>query len=162
MIEIVYEGNMFDYPAQALVNPVNCVGVAGKGLALQFKRKFPMNYDWYASECDMRSMQVGRVLVHDFEAYQESQIHRFIINFPTKTHWRQPSEYSYIWEGLGDMVASIEEHEITSIAIPALGCGLGGLDWEVVEKMIFEVMEPLEDVRTWVFGQKKTWTGHEL
>ena len=133
MINIV-SGNLLDSSASALVNPVNTVGVMGKGIALQFKEAFPHNYEAYRIACKDKTLNIGDILVEkDFNtAYGE----KLIINFPTKQHWKQPSKYEYIESGLKSLVKYITENKIISIAIPPLGCGNGGLDWNIVKPMI--------------------------
>jgi len=133
MIKLV-TGNLLDADADALVNPVNTVGVMGKGIALQFKEAFPHNYQVYRRACKDKLFDIGDILaVNDLNSYSQEKL---IINFPTKKHWRQPSEYSYIESGLKALSAYINDNKVTSIAIPPLGCGNGGLDWRVVRQMI--------------------------
>jgi O-acetyl-ADP-ribose deacetylase (regulator of RNase III) len=129
MINFV-KGNIFDSKADALVNAVNTVGVMGKGIALEFKNRYPENYKVYKSACDKGTLKTGYVLV-----VTESD-GKIIINFPTKAHWKDASKYEYIEDGLKDLRNKIEEQSLKSIAIPALGCGLGGLKWDVVKVMI--------------------------
>ncbi len=134
--------------AQALVNTVNTVGVMGKGIALQFKEAYPHNYQVYRKACQERTFTTGQVLgVRDRDAFGE----RWILNFPTKQHWRGKSEYRYIAEGLEALKAFLSKESIASVAIPPLGCGQGGLDWEVVKKMIQEAVEDLPTI-CYVFG----------
>ncbi len=127
-------GNIFDSSADALVNTVNTVGVMGKGLALQFKEAFPENYLKYRKICKDGMLHVGEMLVTE----EKSPIYgsKIIINFPTKQHWRYPSEYSYISSGLNALRKEIEQRQIPSIAIPALGTHNGGLEWQKVRQMI--------------------------
>lgn len=125
-------GNILDADAKALVNPVNCVGVMGKGLALQFKRTFPENYLWYKRACGRNRVQIGQVLSIPVSTTQ------FVINFPTKRHFQDQSKLKDIKVGLEALVSAIELLGIQSIAIPALGCGLGGLRWPLVRKLIEE------------------------
>lgn len=133
---IHYEtGNLLESSAEALVNTVNTDGVMGKGIALQFKNAFPNNFKVYARACKNREIGIGKILVTEEESLLGGK--KIIINFPTKTSWRKPSEYSYIEEGLKDLVRIIEERKIKSIAIPPLGAGNGGLDWNNV-KLILE------------------------
>jgi len=140
MINII-SGNLLDSPASALVNPVNIVGVMGKGIALQFKEAFPHNYEAYRIACKEKSLNIGNILVEkDFNnVYGE----KLIVNFPTKKHWKQPSQYEYIESGLKSLVEYIIENKITSIAIPPLGCGNGGLDWNIVKPMIEKYLSAL-------------------
>jgi len=141
-------GNMLEADVQALVNTVNTVGVMGKGIALQFKEYFPMNFKIYASACKNGEMQIGRLLV-----VRENTIkgERIIINFPTKTEWFKKSQYSYIEEGLKDLVRVIDDYEIKSIAIPPLGCGNGGLKWEMVKSLMDKYLSPIKNVTIQVF-----------
>ena len=128
-------GNLLDSEAQALVNTINTVGVMGKGIALQFKNIFPNNFKIYATACKNKEVKVGKLLITEEETLMKGK--KLIINFPTKTNWQLPSEYSYIEAGLAELVKEIHEKEIKSIAIPPLGSGNGGLDWNRV-KVILE------------------------
>lgn len=128
------KGNLFESDAQALVNTVNTVGVMGKGLALQFREAFPENYRVYRNACQSHSLSVGQMLVVD--DINMKGVNKIIINFPTKTHWRLPSEYSYIEEGLQALRNEIISRGIQSIAIPPLGSHNGGLHWHRVKLMI--------------------------
>ena len=129
------KGNLLDSDAQALVNTVNTVGVMGKGIALQFKNMFPNNFKLYANACKQKEVKIGSLLVTEEKTLLKEK--KIIINFPTKTAWRLPSEYSYIEKGLVQLVKVILEKDIKSIAIPPLGSGNGGLDWNKV-KVILE------------------------
>ena len=132
MIEYV-TGNLLDSSAEALVNTVNTVGVMGKGIALQFKKRFPHNYKVYEAACKARELETGHVLVvKDGDAFSQ----KTIINFPTKKHWRQPSKYEYIEAGINALKQALVEHKIQSVAIPPLGSGNGGLNWEEVRAML--------------------------
>lgn len=126
-------GNLLESEAEALVNTVNCVGYMGKGIALQFKRAFPENFKDYAKACHVGEVQPGRMHVHFNEGMMSP---RYIINFPTKRHWKGRSKIEDIDAGLKALVAEVSRLKIKSIAIPPLGCGLGGLDWNVVRPMI--------------------------
>lgn len=127
-------GDLLASNAQALVNTVNTVGVMGKGIALQFKNLFPNNYKAYAKLCKEKQIEVGKLFVFEEETTYTGK--KLIINFPTKTDWRKPSEYSYIEAGLQELVRIIEERGIHSIALPPLGAGNGGLDWNRVKAMM--------------------------
>lgn len=143
------KGDLLSSKAQALVNTVNTVGVMGKGIALHFKEMFPNNFTVYAESCKRREMVPGKMLV-----VRDSNLalgERLIINFPTKVHWRQPSKYEYIEAGLRDLVRVIKEYGITSIAVPPLGCGNGGLDWALVKEMINRALSPLDGVEVTVY-----------
>ena len=127
-------GNIFTEDVEALVNAVNCVGVMGKGLALQFKNEFPDNFQAYSRACKQGEVRPGQMFLFEMNS---STNPRYIVNFPTKRHWRDSSRIEDIEQGLNHLVHVIEEHKIKSVAIPALGSGLGGLDW-------FDVREKIE------------------
>jgi O-acetyl-ADP-ribose deacetylase (regulator of RNase III) len=150
MIEYKH-GDILKENAEALVNTVNCVGVMGRGIALQFKNAFPENFKSYAAACKNGVVQPGRMLV-----FATGKLHnpRFIINFPTKRHWRGKSRMEDIESGLKDLVEVITRRNIRSIAIPPLGSGLGGLDWTEVKKQIEMSLQPLADVRVIIFEPK--------
>ena len=135
--------------AEALVNPVNCVGTMGKGLALQFKISFPKNFYAYGKMCRTGRIRIGEVFI--FALDDEDQPQRFIINFPTKRDWRDASKLQEIQAGLEDLVRKVVDFKIGSIAVPALGCGLGGLDWHDVKPLIVQAFEPLTDVKLILF-----------
>ncbi|MBP9209045.1 MAG: macro domain-containing protein [Saprospiraceae bacterium] len=135
-------GNLLDSEATALVNTVNTVGVMGKGIALQFKNMFPNNFKLYAEACKNKEVKVGKLLVTEEEALLAGK--KIIINFPTKTNWRLPSEYQYIESGLVELVKVIKEKNIKSIAIPPLGSGNGGLDWNRVKQILEKHLSGLD------------------
>jgi len=124
------KGNIFDSNAKAIVNAVNTVGVMGKGIALEFKNRYPHNYASYKKACDNGEFKIGTVL-----SIKEND-GKIVINFPTKKHWKEVSQYQFIELGLNALKENIKEQNIKSIAIPALGCGLGGLKWDVVKELI--------------------------
>ncbi len=134
-------GNILESEASALVNTVNLVGVMGKGVALQFKNRYPANYKIYKKACTEQTIGIGKLLVTHEEDIMGSKI---IINFPTKTDWRKPSEYSYIEAGLEDLIKVIDTYNIKSIAIPPLGAGNGGLNWEKVKTLIENRLSSLD------------------
>lgn len=138
-------GNLLDDDAHVLVNTVNTVGVMGAGIALAFKRRFPVMFRQYRQQCASRAMRVGVVGPWAFIDHQTGQ-QRFVLNLPTKADWRNPSEYAYVRDGLAALTNWLHTQRIDSIAMPPLGCGLGGLDWRVVEQMI------LDEARTWPDG----------
>jgi len=144
-------GNIFDSNADAIVNAVNCVGVMGKGLALQFKKRFPNNFKIYKESCTNQNLRPGNVLIYD---QGELGKPRFIINFPTKDHWKQPSEIGYIDSGLESLADATRKHNISSIAIPALGCGLGGLKWGDVRPRIVDALSPIMDLTVYIYDPK--------
>ena len=131
-------GDILREDVEAIVNTVNCVGIMGRGLALQFKNKFPQNFKEYQLACTNKEVQLGKMFVH-----QTGQLinPKYIINFPTKGHWRQNSKIDDISNGLDDLITIIEKYSIKSIAIPPLGSGLGGLDWKMVKKLIEEKLK---------------------
>ena len=144
-------GDILKDDAEALVNTVNCVGVMGRGIALQFKRAFPQNFKAYAEACSQEAVQPGRMFV--FETGQLTPP-RYIINFPTKRHWRGKSRMSDIEAGLEALVETLREKRIRSVAIPPLGSGLGGLDWAEVKERIETAMQPLSDVQATIYEPK--------
>lgn len=128
-------GNLLEAEADALVNTVNTVGVMGKGIALQFKRAFPGNYKAYKRASDQGAVELGRMFIWDAGALGGDGP-RYIINFPTKNHWRSKSKLSDIRVGLDDLVRQLKDLSITSVAVPPLGCGHGGLRWEDVRPLM--------------------------
>ena len=140
--------DIFNANVEALVNTVNCVGVMGRGIALQFKKRFPENFTEYEKACKKNEVVPGKMFV-----YSTGNIlnNRFIINFPTKRHWRNPSYYKDIEAGLVNLKNVIIQNNIKSIAIPPLGCGLGGLDWNIVKTKIELVLNELNDVEIIIF-----------
>ena len=147
MIEII-EGNILEAEAEALVNTVNCVGVMGKGLALQFKQAFPANFKAYEAACRARQLVAGKMFIFDNGRLIKQ---RYIVNFPTKRHWRDNSRIEDIRSGLESLVADVRRLGIRSIAVPPLGCGLGGLNWRDVRPMIEKSFSELLDVRVLLF-----------
>lgn len=142
-------GNLFESKAEALVNTVNTQGVMGKGIALQFKKSYPSNYKIYRDQCKKGQFDVGQLIITHDQNLESGE--KIIINFPTKTNWRLPSEYSYIERGLDALVEYINEHKIKSIAIPPLGSGNGGLQWGTVKLMIDEKLKHLTDCDVYVY-----------
>lgn len=135
-VEVV-SGDIFTSSAQALVNPVNCVGIMGAGLALVFKRRFPRNYDFYYQECAGGRVKIGKVLTYPTGMKSP----KFIFNFPTKDHWCNRSKTEYIAEGLVSLSTQVQYLNLETVAMPALGCGLGGLIWEDVLLMIHKALD---------------------
>src|ERR1017187_1730170 len=126
-------GNLLDAPVEALVNTVNTVGVMGKGIALMFKEAFPENFRAYEDACNRGEIRIGHMFVTESSKLEGP---KWIINFPSKKHWRHPSKLEWIAEGLKDLTRVISEKGIRSIALPPLGCGNGGLDWSDVRPEI--------------------------
>jgi len=148
----IASGNLLHADVEALVNAVNCVGVMGKGLALQFKNRFPANFEAYAKACKAGEVRIGAMFVFATGLHQNP---RFLVNFPTKQHWRNSSRIEDIEAGLQSLVGEIRERCIRSIAVPALGCGLGGLEWREVRPRIEAAFASLPevDVRLYVPGE---------
>ena len=142
------QGDILNDDAEALVNTVNCVGVMGRGIALQFKRAYPVNFKAYALACKREEVRPGHMFVF---ATGELTNPKYIVNFPTKVHWRGKSRIEHIEAGLQALVGEIEVREIKSIAIPPLGSGLGGLDWAEVRPLIERAMAEVPDVAVTVY-----------
>lgn len=147
MIEVT-QGDILRADAEALVNTVNCVGVMGRGIALQFRKAFPENFDAYKTVCSRGELQPGRMLVHELGRLTNP---RFVINFPTKRHWKGKSRMEDIEAGLESLVQEVRARGICSIAIPPLGCGLGGLKWQDVRPRIEKAFCRLPEVRVLLF-----------
>jgi O-acetyl-ADP-ribose deacetylase (regulator of RNase III)/uncharacterized protein YwgA len=133
-------GNILDAKAEALVNTVNTVGVMGKGIALQFKNEFPENYKEYLEAVSRKEIIVGQVQIVPINRITGV---KYIVNFPTKAHWKYPSQLRWIQDGLRDLHDKLQKLKIKSIAIPPLGCGNGGLDWAIVKPIIEESFSDL-------------------
>jgi O-acetyl-ADP-ribose deacetylase (regulator of RNase III) len=141
-------GDILQADAEALVNTVNCVGFMGRGIALAFKEAYPENFKAYERACKQGDVQPGRMFVVSTGQLTNP---RWIINFPTKRHWRGKSRMEDIDGGLEALVEVVREHGIKSIAIPPLGCGLGGLDWRDVRPLIEKAFAPISDVETIIY-----------
>ena len=140
---------MFNDNVEALVDPVNTLGAQG-GLAGVFSRKFPVPCAIYKRQCEEGKVKVGQVLT----VLDPDPPHQWLIFFPTKDDWRNPSEYRYIEEGLTSLVTFIRKKKIPSLSIPALGCGLGGLEWEIVQQMIMDAFTDLPEVTVRLYAPK--------
>jgi len=152
-------GNILESDADAVVNPVNCVGVMGKGLAPQFKQAYPENFAAYQKACRGKQIAPGRI--HLFETGLMANP-KLIINFPTKRHWRDKSKIEDIESGLAALAREVRERGIPSVAIPRLGCGLGGLDWRMVRPLIEAAFASQPKVRVVLYaphGLKATAAG---
>lgn len=147
MVEIT-RGNIIKAPAEALVNTVNTDGYMGKGIALQFKKAFPDNFKAYEKACRAHEVQPGRMFVFETGSLIDP---KFIINFPTKRHWREKSLLADIESGLKALIREVGDRKIRSIAVPPLGCGLGGLKWSVVRPLIEKAFSELPNVRVLLF-----------
>ena len=143
------QGNLLAAPAEALVNTVNTVGIMGRGIALQFKQAYPAMFREYERACKAGEVKLGQVQVVDLGGLAGGP--RWIINFPTKGHWRADSHMGDIESGLKDLVATIQKLNIRSIAIPPLGCGNGGLDWSDVRPRIEAALAAVPDVEALVY-----------
>lgn len=152
-------GNILHADAEALVNTVNCVGVMGRGIALQFKNAYPKNFKAYEAACQRQEVQPGRMFVY---ATGELANPRFIINFPTKRHWRGNSRMEDIESGLIDLVEVIRRNNIQSIAIPPLGSGLGGLEWDDVRPRIEKALAALPQVKVLLYEPKGAPTSDKM
>ncbi len=141
-------GDVLQAESEALVNTVNCVGVMGRGIALQFKKKFEENFKAYKKACDEGLVQPGEMFVYDYGSLFNP---RFIINFPTKDHWRGKSKMEDIESGLLALIDVVVQRKIHSIAIPPLGCGLGGLEWSDVRPRIKAAFADMPDVEVTLF-----------
>lgn len=142
---IIYKtGNLFNSNAQVITNTVNCVGVMGKGIALQFKNKFPEMFLDYKRKCDSGELKLGRPYLWTSGEVQ-------VLNFPTKGHWKENSNLQDIESGLKYLAENYEKLEINSIALPPLGCGNGGLNWKDVKNLINKYLGPLELLDVYVY-----------
>lgn len=150
MIELT-SGDILKDDSEAVINTVNCVGVMGRGIALQFRNAWPDNFKAYEAACKREEVQPGRMFVFDTEQLTNP---RYIVNFPTKRHWRGKSRIQDIESGLRALVAELRARHIHSVAIPPLGSGLGGLDWAEVRPLIERSMSELSNVRVRVYEPK--------
>ena len=141
-MHLIKTGNIFESKMQTLVNPVNCVGVMGAGLALEFKRKYPDMFTFYQNACIHKPvpplLDTGNPVL-----YVSHDENTRIVLFPTKNHWKDPSKIEYIEKGLDAFVFKYREWGITSVAFPALGCGYGGLEWNQVRSLMVEKLRAL-------------------
>lgn len=135
----IINGNIFNTKAQTIVNTVNCVGVMGKGIALVFKLRYPSMFELYHEYCREHLIDIGKLWL-----YKGEENAPWVLNFPTKTHWKLPSEYSYIEKGLQKFVDTYKEKGITSIAFPLLGANNGGLNGEKVKEIMISYLEKCE------------------
>lgn len=153
-------GNLLTSPAEALVNTVNTEGVMGKGIALQFKNAYPAMFKAYADASKAGQVVLGRMDVHDLGGLVDGP--RWIINFPTKGHWKARSRVEDIRSGLADLIATVKRLNIKSIAVPPLGCGNGGLDWAVVRPIIEAAFEKVPDVRVLLYAPGSAPAAEEM
>lgn len=146
------QGNLLLEKTDAIVNTVNCVGIMGKGIALQFKKAYPDNFKQYEKACKKEQVVLGKMFIVNLNTLIQPY---YIINFPTKLHWKSSSKIEDIEKGLVSLVEDIKRLNIKSIAIPPLGCGFGGLNWEDVKNKIKTILGTLKDVRIVVFEPTK-------
>lgn len=152
MIELRQDGNLFESGVQAIVNPVNCVGVMGAGLALEFKKRYPQMFRFYADACKKNEVKTGQIWVWREKRLEEITLPdgrtvlepEWIMNFPTKQHWKNPSKLEWIASGLDDLAIRARMNGVESIAIPALGCGYGGLKFDAVKSLIYDKLNDLQ------------------
>jgi len=143
------KGDIFKSPAQVLTNTVNCVGVMGKGIALEFKNRYPQMFNDYKAKCDHDNVKPGQPYLWEDDSVQ-------ILNFPTKRHWKDNSLLQDVEDGLKYLASSYEQMGIQSIAMPALGCGLGGLKWSEVQPLIVKYLGTLPDLDVYVYEPQGT------
>ena len=137
---------MFDIDADVLVNTVNCVGVMGKGVALAFKQRYPEMFDRYKDHCKKNYIYPGGVCIY------KTNDDKKILNFATKNHWENPSKYEYITKGLKTLKIMLKQQKMgTVVSMPALGCGHGGLNWNIVWEMIKDQLGNLDNVVIYIF-----------
>jgi len=146
------KGNIFDSPAQVLGNTVNTTGVMGKGIALDFKQRFPAMFEDYVKRCKQGNVQLGKPYVWEDDRVQ-------ILNFPTKSHWKSRSQLKDIETGLQYLVAHYDDWGIASMALPPLGCGNGGLRWEDVRSLIEKYLGAIPDLEVFVYEPKQAASG---
>lgn len=138
MINLI-KGNIFLSNDEALINPVNIIGVMGKGLALQFKEKYPLNFKLYQNACKKHKVQIGKM-------FTTRENNKIIINFPTKKHWRNPSKIKYINSGLDSLILILQQYNIKSVSIPPIGCGYGRLNWIDIKQLLINKLSILDNV----------------
>lgn len=145
-ISIIYNKNIFDSQCQTIVNPINCVGVMGKGLALEMKNLYPNMFDKYKEYCEKGFINIGKLWL-----YKHSD-EKWILNFPTKIHWKHNSEYDFIEEGMKKFVETYQDKGIKTIAFPLLGCGNGGLDKDIVLQIITKHLIKCDNIIVEIYG----------
>ncbi len=147
------QGNILEADVEALVNTVNCVGIMGKGIALQFKQAFRVNFQAYANACRNGEVKPGRMFIFPTARMINP---KYIINFPTKRNWKEKSKLEYIEQGLNALVTEVHRLGLKSIAIPPLGCGYGGLKWPEVRNLIETALDQLPNVQVLLFEPRGT------
>lgn len=155
----IKSGDLLKEKTEAIVNTVNCVGVMGKGIALQFKQRWPKNFKEYEAASKRKEIKPGTMFIYDLGEWEKP---RYIVNFPTKLHWRGDSRLEYIEDGLRDLVKQVQRLGIRSISLPPLGCGSGGLDWDEVKKFILAAFKDHPDIIVNLFEQKGAPPAREM
>lgn len=136
MIKVINNGNIFDSKMQTITCTINTVGVMGRGIALEFKRRYPNYYKGYRKHCEQGLVTTGKIYLH-------KKTNPWILSFPTKEHWKNPSKIEWIEQGLDYLADNYKRMGIESLALPALGCANGGLDWEIIRILIIKKLENL-------------------
>ena len=149
MVKVIRGETIFDSNAQTLVNTINCVGVMGKGIALEFKNRYPAMFDKYKSFCDKGVFKPGVLWIY------KAEDGKWVLNFPTKIDWRNPSKIEYIEEGLKKFVEIWEEKGIKSIAFPLLGCSNGGLDPDEVIPLMKKYLEQCDGLKAYIYDDRE-------
>ena len=143
-ISIIKDRNIFDSQCQTIVNTVNCVGVMGKGIALEMKNRYPDMFEKYKNLCENKLIDIGKLWIYTHIV--EKEIVKRILNFPTKIHWKNKSEYEYIEKGMQKFIETYQDKNITSIAFPMLGCNNGGLDSDVVLEIMLKYLSKCDNL----------------
>lgn len=159
MTVYIKSGDLLKETTDAIVNTVNCVGVMGKGIALQFKQRWPANFKQYEAASKRKEIKPGRMFIYDLGEWEKP---RYIINFPTKMHWRGDSKLEYVENGLRDLVRQVKRLDIKSISLPPLGCGNGGLDWDDVRELIFAAFKDFPEIDVQLFEPKGAPPAREM
>lgn len=139
-VSIISNRNIFDTQCQTIVNTVNCVGVMGKGIALEMKNRYPDMFEKYKTFCDNKLIDIGKLWLY------KNQDDKWILNFPTKTHWQYQSEYDYIEKGMQKFIETYKDKNIKSIAFPMLGCSNGGLNEEKVLEIMMKYFSKCDEL----------------
>ncbi len=144
----IIKGDILKSKTDAIVNPINCVGFMGKALAKKVKDKYPHNFKVYKEVCNENNLNIGEILTYPIPSKEKPD---FIFNFPTKYHYKDDSKLEYIEKGLNQLRSEILYLNINSISIPALGCGLGNLNWNEVKNVIFKKLDDLKEINIYLY-----------